>query len=135
MKSNSKDYIVALFLVSGVMSGLLFTSAYSQSMSNNSGGSNQRTSGNTSSQGIGSAQDLSQVLGNNTEIIANNTPIGNPNASLAEKMVAESNATGNQTNLTGSQALVNQTGNQTGNQTDPLTKLVEGIGKAIGIGK
>ena len=37
MNSNSKDYIVALFLVSGVMSCLLFTSAYSQSASNTSG--------------------------------------------------------------------------------------------------
>ena len=111
MKSNSKDYIVALFLVSGVMSGLLFTSVYSQSMSNNSGAGNQSTSGNTSSQRIGNAQELSQVLGNNSEIKANNTPIGNPNASLVEKMSAESNTTDIQTNqiaITG----VNQAGNQ-----------------------
>jgi hypothetical protein len=131
MNSNSKDYIVALFLVSGVMSCLLFTSAYSESASNTSGASNQSTSGNTSSQGIGSAQELSQVLGNNSEIIANNTSIGNPNASLAEKMSTESNATSNQTNETGSEGVVNQSGKQ----TNPLTKLAEGIGKAIGIGK
>jgi hypothetical protein len=134
MNSTSKDYIVALFLVSGVMSCLLFTSAYSQSASNNSGSSsssNQSTSGNTSSQGIGSAQELSQVSGNNTEIIVNDTSIGNPNASLAEKMSSESNATGNQTNETDLEGVVDQSGNQ----TNPLTKLAEGIGKAIGIGK
>ena len=91
-------------------------------MSNNSGASNQSTSGNTSSQGIGSAQELSQVLGNNSEIKANNISIGNPNASLAEKMSAESNTTGNQTNEIRSQAVANQTGNQ----TNPLTKLAEG---------
>ncbi len=44
-------------------------------------------------------------------------------------MSSESNATGNQTNETGSEGVVNQTGNQ----TNPLTKLAEGIGKAIGI--
>lgn len=37
MNSNSNDYIIALFLVSGVMSALLFTPAYSRSASNNSG--------------------------------------------------------------------------------------------------
>jgi hypothetical protein len=129
MNSRSKDYIVTLFLVSGVMSCLLFTSAYSQSAGNNSSQSNQSTNANVS-QGIGSANELSQVLGNNSEIMANNTPIGNPNASIAEKMSAESNATDNQTNNTGASMT-----NQTANQSNPLTKLAEGLGKAIGIGK
>ena len=78
-------------------------------------------------------------MGNNSEIIANNTSIGNPSASLAEKMSSESNATGNQINEAGSEGVVRQTGiqtgNQTGNQSNLLTKLAEGIGKAIGIGK
>ena len=130
MNSNTRDYVVVLFLTLGLMSGFLFTSVYSQS---NKSAGNQ--SGNTSSQGIGSAQELSQVLGNNSEIIANNTAIGNPNASVAEKMSSESNATGNQTNETGSEGVVDQSGNQSGNQTNPLTKLAEGIGKAIGIDK
>ena len=123
--------MVALFLVSGAMSCLLFTSAYSQSADNNSSQSNQSTNANVS-QGIGSAKELTQVLGNNSEIMANNTPIGNPNASISEKMSAESNATDNQTNNT---SMTNQTANQTANQSNPLTKLAEGIGKAIGIGK
>jgi hypothetical protein len=54
-------------------------------------------------------------------------------------MSSESNATGNQINEAGSEGVVRQTGiqtgNQTGNQSNLLTKLAEGIGKAIGIGK
>ena len=87
------------------MSGLLFKSVYSQSASNNSVAGNQSTSGNTSSQSIGSAQELSQVLRNNSEIKVNNISIGNPNASLAEKMSAESNTTTNQINEIRSQPI------------------------------
>ena len=82
MNSNSKDYMLGLFLVSGLMSDLLFTSAYGQLASNDSSQSNQSTNPNIS-EGIGSAKELGQVLSNNSEIIANNTPIGNPNASIA----------------------------------------------------
>ncbi len=95
MNSNTRNYVAALFVTLGLMSGLLFTSAYSQPSSNNSGGSNQS---NTSSQGIGSAEELSQALGNNSEMLSNNTSIGSSNASLGEKMSVESNTTGNQTN-------------------------------------
>ena len=82
MNSNSKDYMLGLFLVSGLMSDLLFTSAYGQLASNDSSQSNQSTNPNIS-EGIGSAKEWGQVLSNNSEIIANNTPIGNPNASIA----------------------------------------------------
>ncbi|MFI5406092.1 MAG: hypothetical protein ACHQ1D_06215, partial [Nitrososphaerales archaeon] len=106
MDSSSKGNIVAIFIVSTAMAGLLFTYASGQSASNNSNQNNQSINTNKS-QGIGSAKELSQVLGNNSEILANNTAIGNPNASMAEKMSAESNSTGNQTSL----------GNQSGNQS------------------
>jgi hypothetical protein len=115
----------------------LASSVYSQGGNNQSGG-NQSVA-NNASQGIGSAQQLSQALGNNTELLTNNTPIGNPNASTAEKMAAESNATDNQSTLGSNQTSGNQTsgnqtsGNQTsGNQSNPLKGLVEGIGKLFG---
>ena len=112
MKSNTRDYVTVLFLVLGLMSGVLFTSVYSQPSSNNSGASNQSSSGNTSSQGIGSAEELSQALGNNSEeMLTNKTSVGNSNATLGEKMSVESNTTGNQTN--------------------PSLKSAVGIGKAI----
>ena len=45
---------------------------------------------------VGNVEQLTDALGNNSEILANNTPIGNPNASMAEKL---SNALStNQTN-------------------------------------
>ena len=130
MDSSSKGNIVAIFIVSAAMAGLLFTSASGQSASNNLS-QNNRSINTNKSQGIGSAKELSQVLGNNSEILANNTAIGNPNASMAEKMSAESNSTGNQTSL-GNQSSANQS---SANQSNPLTKLAEGIGKALGIGK
>ena len=95
MNSNTRNYVAVLFVTVGLMSGMLFMSAYSQPSSNNSGASNQS---NTSSQGIGSAEELSQALGNNSEMLTNKTSIGNSNASLGEKMSVESNTTGNQTN-------------------------------------
>jgi hypothetical protein len=150
MDNSSKGNMAAIFIVLAAMAGLLFTSASGQSASNNSSQNNQSINTNKS-QGIGSAKELSQVLGNNSEILANNTAIGNPNASMAEKMSAESNSTGNQTSL-GNQSSVNQSSanqssanqssanqssvNQSSaNQSNPLTNLAEGIGKALGIGK
>ena len=85
----------------------------SSSMGNASKPANQTmTSNNNNKDGntslIGSAQQLSSTLGNNSEILANNTSIGNSNMSLGEKMSAESNATRN----------------QTGNMMDPSVKEV-----------
>jgi hypothetical protein len=69
-------------------------------------------SGNTSL--VGSAQQLNNVLGNNSEILANNTSIGNSNMSLGQKMSAESNATRNQTgNMSGAVNNVTQSANST----------------------
>jgi len=139
MNSSPKGNIAAIFIVLVAMAGLFFTSASGQSTSNNSSQNNQSINTNKS-QGIGSAKELSQVLGNNSEILANNTAIGNPNASMAEKMSAESNSTGNQTSL-GNQSSANQssgnssTNQSSANQSNPPTKLAEGIGKALGIGK
>ena len=144
MNRITTNAMVVLFILIGTGSGLVFSSAYSQSMGNSSATGNQTASGNMSKGAVGSASQLNKLLGNNTEIIANNTPIGNPNASTAEKMATESNATtgsamqqggGNQSNQTGSamqQGGGNQS-NQTGNQTNPISKALEGIGKAIGI--
>jgi len=56
---------------------------------------NSHPTGNISKGAVGNAKQLSQVLGNNSQVLANNTSVGNPNASLAEKVV---NATGNLTN-------------------------------------
>ena len=142
MNRTTTNAIAVMFILLGAGSGLVFTSAYSQSMANSSATGNQTASGNISRGAVGSASQLNKVLGNNTEVIANNTPIGNPNASTAEKMATESNATtgtagGNQSqsNQTGSQqGGGNQSqSNQTGNQTNPVSKALEGIGKAIGI--
>jgi hypothetical protein len=85
------------------------TKSANQTMpSNNSG----NLGGNTSL--IGSAQQLSTVLGNNSEILANNTSIGNSNMSMGEKMSAESNATRNQTgNISGTMTNVTQSANST----------------------
>jgi type II secretory pathway pseudopilin PulG len=124
--------VLAVISIAMAVTLPLASSVYSQGGNNQSGG-NQSVA-NNASQGIGSAQQLSQALGNNTELLTNNTPIGNPNASTAEKMAAESNATDNQSTLGGNQTSGNQTsGNQTsGNQSNPLKGLVEGIGKLFG---
>jgi hypothetical protein len=93
------------------------------------GNANQSLGGNAS-QDLGKSQQLTQTLGNNSEILANNTSIGNLNASMAEKAAMESNATSNQimqSNQTG-----NETGNQSGNQSNPISGLLEGIGKLLG---
>jgi hypothetical protein len=126
---NKINMIVLSFLVVMTL-GLTLHSAYGQSMGN----ATQSTGGNAS-QDIGTAEELSQSLGNNTEIMANKTPIGNPNASMAEKGAMESNVTGNQSMQTGNQSgneTGNQTGNQSGNQTNPISGLIEGIGKLLG---
>jgi hypothetical protein len=126
---NKVNMVVLSFLVVMTL-GLTLHSAYGQSMGN----ATQSTGGNAS-QDIGTAEELSQSLGNNTEIMANKTPIGNPNASMAEKGAMESNVTGNQSMQTGNQAgneTGNQTGNQSGNQTNPISGLIEGIGKLLG---
>jgi hypothetical protein len=123
---NKINMIVLSFLVVMTL-GLTLHSAYGQSMGN----ATQSTGGNAS-QDIGTAEELSQSLGNNTEIMANKTPIGNPNASMAEKGSME---TGNQSMQTGNQSgneTGNQTGNQSGNQTNPISGLIEGIGKLLG---
>ncbi|HEX9319810.1 MAG TPA: hypothetical protein VF884_12830 [Nitrososphaeraceae archaeon] len=142
MNRTTTNAIAVMFILLGAGSGLVFTSAYSQSMANSSATGNQTASGNISRGAVGSASQLNKVLGNNTEVIANNTPIGNPNASTAEKMATESNATtgtaqqqggGNQSNQTGSQQGGGNQSNQTGNQTNPISKALQGIGKAIGI--
>jgi hypothetical protein len=159
MNRITTNAMVVMFILIGIGSGLVFSSAYSQSMGNSSATGNQTTGGNISKGAIGSSSQLNKLLGNNTEVMANNTAIGNPNASTAEKMASESNATtgssmqpggGNQSNQTGSSMQPgggnqsNQTGssmqpgggnqsNQTGNQTNPISKALEGIGKAIGI--
>jgi hypothetical protein len=81
---------------------------------NKTGPSKNRSnlSGNTSL--IGSAQQLNNVLGNNSQILANNTSIGNFNMSLGQKMSAESNATRNQTgNMSGAVNNVTQSANST----------------------
>ncbi len=103
-------------------------------------GPSNNASGNQSSKTtrIGSAQQLSELLGNNSQILANNTPIGNPNMSLTEKMSAESNATKNQTgdisgamsnvgkNLTeGGGSLLNKTG-------EVAKKIVSGAASVLG---
>jgi hypothetical protein len=130
--SNNKNKIsmaVLSFLVVMTL-GLTLHSAYGQPMSN----ATQSTGGNAS-EDIGTAEELSQSLGNNTEIMANKTPIGNPNASMAEKGAME---TGNQSMQTGNQSMPtgnqsgNQTGNQSGNQSNPISGLIEGIGKLFG---
>jgi hypothetical protein len=126
---NKINMVVLSFLVVMTL-GLTLHSAYGQSMGN----ATQSTGGNAS-QDIGTAEELSQSLGNNTEIMANKTPIGNPNASMAEKAAMESNVTGNQSMQTGNQSgneTGNQTGNQSGNQTNPISGLIEGIGKLLG---
>jgi hypothetical protein len=126
---NKGNMVVLSFLVVMTL-GLTLHSAYGQSMGN----ATQSTGGNAS-QDIGTAEELSQSLGNNTEIMANKTPIGNPNASMAEKGAMESNVTGNQSMQTGNQSgneTGNQTGNQSGNQTNPISGLIEGIGKLLG---
>jgi hypothetical protein len=126
---NKINLVVLSFLVVMTL-GLTLHSAYGQSMGN----ATQSTGGNAS-QDIGTAEELSQSLGNNTEIMANKTPIGNPNASMAEKAAMESNVTGNQSMQTGNQSgneTGNQTGNQSGNQTNPISGLIEGIGKLLG---
>jgi hypothetical protein len=142
MNSITRNSIAVMFILMGTGSGLFFTPAYSQSMGNSSATSNQTMSGNISAGAVSNASQLSQVLGNNTELIANKTPIGNPNASTAEKMATESNATtagqqqggGNQSNQSaGQQQGGGNQSNQTGNQTNPISKALEGIGKAIGI--
>jgi hypothetical protein len=109
---------------------------------NNTGPSNKSSnlSGNTSL--IGSAQQLNNVLGNNSEILANNTSIGNSNMSLGQKMSAESNATRNQTgNMSGAVNNVTQSANSTmsavgKNLTDAagplLNKTVEVAKKIVG---
>jgi hypothetical protein len=126
---NKGNMVVLSFLVVMTL-GLTLHSAYGQSMGN----ATQSTGGNAS-QDIGTAEELSQALGNNTELMANKTPIGNPNASMAEKGAMESNVTGNQSMQTGNQSgneTGNQTGNQSGNQTNPISGLIEGIGKLLG---
>jgi hypothetical protein len=126
---NKGNMVVLSFLVVMTL-GLTLHSAYGQSMGN----ATQSTGGNAS-QDIGTAEELSQSLGNNTEIMANKTPIGNPNASMAEKGAMESNVTGNQSMQTRNQSgneTGNQTGNQSGNQTNPISGLIEGIGKLLG---
>ena len=137
-QNNTRMTLAVLSIAIAATLPLALSTVYSQGDSNQSGG-NQSAGGNASSQGIGSAQELTQALGNNTELLTNNTPIGNPNASTAEKMSAESNVTDNQSMLGGNQSSSNQTsGNQSssnqtsGNQSNPLKGLVEGIGKLFG---
>lgn len=97
MKNNiMKTELAVIFVLITMTLGLTFGSAYSQSASNSSGASNQSAGGNAS-QGIGSAQQLMESLGNNTELLTNKTAVGEPNASLTEKMAVESNVTSNQT--------------------------------------
>ena len=151
MSNNKKKSNMAVLSFVVVMTlGLTLHSAYGQSMNN----ATQSTGGNAS-QDIGTAEQLSQSLGNNTELMANKTPIGNPNASMAEKSAMESNVTDNQSMQSGNQAgnetgnqegnetgnqsgnqtgnqSGNQTGNQSGNQTNPISGLIEGIGKLLG---
>jgi hypothetical protein len=45
------------------------------------------------------AKQLSQILGNNSQVLANNTYVGNPNASLAEKVVTATRNPTNQSSL------------------------------------
>ncbi len=79
---------------------------------------------------IGSAQQLSELLGNNSQILANNTPIGNPNMSLTEKMSAESNATKNQTgNISGAMSNVTNSANAT--MSEIGKNLTEGGGSLL----
>ena len=113
---------VAVLLVLAAMTLSVNYSIYGQPM-----GNTNQSSGGNASQDVGSSQQLTQSLGNNSEILANNTPIGNPNASMAEKAAMESNATNNQIMQTG-----NETGNQSGNQSNPISGLLEGIGKLLG---
>ena len=95
--------VVSIFVTSGI-----YEKSFAQNTSSNQTGNqttNNQTSGsqskgaNISAGAIGNASQLSQVLGNNSEILANNTSIGNPNASTAEKMSNESSAS----NQTGSE--------------------------------
>jgi len=146
MRQYNPKMVLAVLSIAMAVTLPLASSVYSQGGSNQSGGN--QSAANNGSQGIGTAQQLTQALGNNTELLANNTPIGNPNASTAEKMAAESTVTdnqsmygnqtsGNQTSgnqTSGNQTSGNQTsGNQTsGNQSNPLKGLVEGIGKLFG---
>ncbi len=76
MNRITTNTIVVMFILMGTGSGLVFTSVYSQSMGNSSTTGNQTASGNISKGSVGSASQLSKVLGNNTELIANKTPIG-----------------------------------------------------------
>ena len=62
MDSSSHGNIVAIFIVSAAMAGLLFTSASGQSASNNSNQNNQSINTNKS-QGIGSAKRARSSFG------------------------------------------------------------------------
>ncbi|MEP6576330.1 MAG: hypothetical protein ABJB85_07880, partial [Nitrososphaerota archaeon] len=95
-------------------------------------GPSNNASGNQSSKTtrIGSAQQLSELLGNNSQILANNTPIGNPNMSLTEKMSAESNATKNQTgNISSTMSNVTNSTNAT--MSEIGKNLTEGGGSLL----
>lgn len=125
MFSNLHKINVVSLLVLAALTLSVNYSIYGQPMGN----PNQSLGGNAS-QDLGNSQQLTQTLGNNSEILANNTSIGNLNASMAEKAAMESNATSNQimqSNQTG-----NETGNQSGNQSNPISGLLEGIGKLLG---
>ena len=121
MDNNRIDRISVMFIMLAAISGMLFTSAYSQGMSNNSSAASNQSGGNNSSaKPIGSASQLMALLGNNAELIANGTSIGNPNASTAEKMATnESNAGGNQTGNQSGSPQQGSAGNQSGNQSNP----------------
>jgi hypothetical protein len=127
MSNNmNKTSIAVLSLLVAMTLALTSHSTYGQSVGNAT-----QSAGGNASQDIGTAQQLSESLGNNTELLANKTPIGNPNASMAEKAAMESTTTGNESMQTGNET-ANQSGNQSGNQSNPISGLLEGIGKLLG---
>lgn len=84
--TTSVGLLGVLFILTGNV-----MSIYAQSQTNTTSNASS-TSGNTSKP-LGSAEQLTKVIGNNTSTLKNNTNIGNPNSDTMQGMGKESNTT------------------------------------------
>jgi hypothetical protein len=94
---DTMNKLLCIAATSAGMLGVLFIltgnvmSIYAQSQANTT--SNTSSSSGNTTKPLGSAEQLTKVLGNNTSALKNNTNIGNPNSTTIQGMGKESNTT------------------------------------------
>ena len=108
------------------------------SAAGNQTGGNQSSPVNTSSGAIGSSEQLSQVLGNNTQLIENKTAIGNTSVPLGN-LTASTNTTLGQLGQNATEiapGLLNKTGEVAkkiiGGAADVVTNITSEIKEGVG---